>query len=102
MGKVIDFLARAGGDAALRYASADVVRKASVEAGVDDAAVRDALSSNDGDALRASLGLSEFYGTQQPVGPAREDEDPLDGEDEDGDGEPDGAISRASSSEFSC
>ncbi|MGE7136500.1 hypothetical protein ACQKIE_02625 [Luteibacter sp. NPDC031894] len=95
MGKVIEFLARAGSDASLRHASVDTVRAALLEAGIDDDDICDLVAANDGDGLRAHLGLRVFFGSQLPVGPGHEEEEaPLDGEDEDGDGEPDGNISR--------
>ncbi|HEY4291891.1 hypothetical protein [Luteibacter sp.] len=99
MGKVIEFLARLGGDAALRHASADTVRMALLEAGVEGDELGDALSANDGDALRALLGQRELFCSQMPDGPAHEEEDPVDGEDEDededGDGEPDENVSHS-------
>ena len=99
MGKVIDFLARVGSDAALRHASADAVRMAMLEAGIEDEELGHAVSAKDGDALRALMlmGQSEYFCSQLPAEPSHEEEDPLDGEDEDGDGEPDGNISRTPS-----
>ena len=94
MGKVVEFLARVGSDASLRHASADAVRMAALDAGVGDDELGRILSANDGDALRALLGPREFFSSQMPVGPAREEEDPLDGEEEEGDAEPDESISR--------
>lgn len=94
MGKIIEFLARAGSDAALRHASADAIRTALLEAGVEDGALDAALAANDGDAFRALLGQREFFCSQMPDGPQREEgEEPVDGEDEDGDGEPDNHMS---------
>lgn len=92
MGKIIEFLARAGSDAALRHAPADAVRMALLDAGLEDEELGHVLSANDGDALRALLGQREFFCSQIPDGPPNEEEDPLDGEDEDG--EPDENISR--------
>jgi hypothetical protein len=97
MGKVIEFLARVGSDASLRHASADAMRTALLEAGVDDAALGAALSTNDGDALRALLGQREYISSQLPADPAHE-EDPSDGEDEDTD-EPGESISRIPSAD---
>ena len=96
MGKIIEFLARAGSDATLRHAPADAVRTALLEAGVDDDELGRVLSANDGDALRALVGRHAFFCSQLPDGPSREEEeDPLDGDDEDEDGgEPDRNISR--------
>ncbi|NID14928.1 hypothetical protein [Luteibacter yeojuensis] len=94
MGKVIEFLARAGSDAALRHASADVVRIALLDAGVDDVELGRALSGSDGDALRALLGRGGYCCSQMPDDPQREEDYPGDEDDENGDGEPDGNISR--------
>ncbi|WP_413626235.1 hypothetical protein [Luteibacter sp. Lutesp34] len=93
MGKVIEFLARVGSDASLRHASADAIRTALLEAGVDDTAFGAALSANDGDALRALFGQREYVSSQLPDSPARE-EDPFDGEDDDDTEVPPESISR--------
>lgn len=89
MGNIIEFLARAGSDAALRHASAEAVRTALLEAGIEDDALGAAVSANDGDAVRTLMGQREFFCSQMPDAPPYEEEDPFDGEDEDGDGEPD-------------
>lgn len=92
MGKVVEFLARVGSDARLRHGSTDAVDTALLAAGVEDDDLRNALK--DGDALRALLGQRSYLATQMPVGPGKEEqEDPLDGEDDDGDGEPDDSVS---------
>jgi hypothetical protein len=94
MGKVVDFLARAGSDAALRHAPADAVDAALLEAAVDDEDFRDALTAQDGEAVRALLGQREYFVSQMPDGPPHEEqEDPLDGDEEEGDSEPDGSVS---------
>ncbi|NII54833.1 DUF2950 domain-containing protein [Luteibacter sp. SG786] len=99
MGKVIEFLARVGSDASLRHASADAMRTALLEAGVDDVALGDALATNDGDALRALFGQREYISSQLPDSPARE-EDPFDGEDDDDDTDvPPESISRTPSAD---
>ncbi|WP_448097959.1 hypothetical protein [Luteibacter yeojuensis] len=91
MGKVIEFLARVGSDASLRHGSTDDIDAASRDAGVDDD-LREAFHAKDGDAVRMLLGQRVFFSTQMPIGPDKEKEDPVDGEDEDGDGEPDGTV----------
>jgi hypothetical protein len=92
MGKVIEFLARLGSDASLRHGSADHVDAASRDAGVDDD-LREAFHAKDGDAVRMLFGQRVYVFTQMPIGPDHEEqEDPVDGEDEDGDGEPDGTV----------
>lgn len=92
--KVVEFLAHVGSDAALRHGSADSVDAALRDAGVEDDDLRDALNARDGDAFRALLGQRGYMVTQMPMGPEHEEqEDPLDGEDEDGDGEPDDGVS---------
>ncbi|MDQ0008539.1 hypothetical protein J2T07_000698 [Luteibacter jiangsuensis] len=93
MGKVIEFLARVGSDASLRHASTDAVDAALRDAGVDDGDLREAFSAKDGDAVRLLLGQRAYFSTQMPIAPEHEEqEDPLDGEDEDGDGEPDDTV----------
>lgn len=84
MGSVIDWLARVGGDASLRYASAEALARA---LGDDDVSDELRSSLGDADALRAALGSEVFFTSQMPVEPDREEEEPLDDEDEDEDGE---------------
>ncbi|MET0935667.1 MAG: hypothetical protein ABWX83_06755 [Luteibacter sp.] len=85
MGNVIDFLARVGQDASLRHANGAVLDEALDALAVGQSA-RDALIAKDSDALRASLGLGVFFGSQMPDGPdheEKEDEDEDDGDNED-------------------
>ncbi|HXP00954.1 MAG TPA: hypothetical protein VN813_10635 [Luteibacter sp.] len=98
MGKVVEFLARVGSDASLRHGSADTVDTALRDAGVDDDDLRRAVGAKDGDALRTLFGQRGNLVTQMPIGPEHEEtEDPLDDEDDDGDGKPDEAVSHVPS-----
>lgn len=86
MGTVVDWLARVGGDASLRYASAESLAKAMGDIDVENA-VREPLAARDADALRAAMGgQGIWFSSQMPVHPDHENDQPLDDEDdEDGD-----------------
>jgi hypothetical protein len=86
MGNVVDWLARIGGDASLRYASAESLAKAMGDIDVGDA-IREPLAAGNADAVRAAMGgQGIWFSSQMPVHPDHEEDRPLDDEDdEDGD-----------------
>ncbi|WP_285402276.1 hypothetical protein [Luteibacter sp. ME-Dv--P-043b] len=95
MGTVVDWLARVGGDASLRYASAESLAKALGDHVIEDA-VRAPLVARDAEALRAVMGgQGIWFSSQMPVHPDHEDDRPLDDEDDEDDDEGEGKPRRS-------
>jgi hypothetical protein len=86
MGSVVGWLARVGGDASLRYATAETLALALHEDDLGED-VREPLGARDADALRAVMGQGIYFSSQMPDGPDHEEDEPLDdGEEDDEDG----------------
>jgi len=81
MGSVVGWLARVGGDASLRHATAETLALAMNEEDLGDD-VREPLGARDADALRAVMGQGIYFSSLMPIQPDHEEEE---GEDEDGD-----------------
>ncbi|UPG92969.1 hypothetical protein [Luteibacter aegosomatissinici] len=81
----MDFLARVGQDAALRWGPAADRDALLTALGIDDEATREALAGGDAGALRALLGGARFIATQMP-GPDEEEAPDEDGGEDDDDG----------------
>jgi len=95
MGTVVDWLARVGGDASLRYASAESLAKALGDHDIEDV-VRAPLVARDAEALRAVMGgQGIWFSSQMPVHPDHEEDRPLDDEDDEDDDEGEGKPRRS-------